>query len=154
MAKCFTTCTSSNVLALFSLTVCVMLATSAPTVHIRQATKDGSGCKLIKRKDIYDEITTDVSSNIQLNCVIGMHVHKQMFSTKAADYIWPIKKQEDNTRIRTSWLCSLSFICIYFLKCSFKAPMTLPTWQWKCVKLSSPTTCWKLLIIATIFRTG
>ena len=66
MAKCFTTCTSSNVLALFSLTVCVMLATSAPTVDVRQATKDGSGCKLIDRRDIFYQITTDVSSNIQL----------------------------------------------------------------------------------------
>ena len=48
MAKCFTTYTSSNVLALFSLTVCVILATSAPTVHVRRATNDG--CKYINGK--------------------------------------------------------------------------------------------------------
>ena len=33
MAKLSTTCTSTNVFLLFSLAVCVMLATSAPTVH-------------------------------------------------------------------------------------------------------------------------
>ena len=114
MAKFFATCTSSNLLALFSLTVCVMLATSAPTVHIRQATKDGSGCKLIKRKDIYDEITTDVSSNIQLNCVIGMHVHKQMFSTKAADYFWPIKNRRIiQEYVQVGFVLSHSFVYIF-----------------------------------------
>ena len=61
MAKCFTTCTSSNVLALFSLTVCVMLATSAPTVDVR---RDTSGCKPFDRRDIFNNITTLVSSNI------------------------------------------------------------------------------------------
>ena len=76
MAKCFTTYTSSNVLALFSLTVCVMLATSVPTVHVRQATNDSqptndsqstndsSGCGCINRKDIFNKTTTLVSSNI------------------------------------------------------------------------------------------
>ena len=64
MAKCFTTYTSSNVLALFSLTVCVMLATSAPTVHVRQATNDSSGCERIDGSNIYDNRTTLVSSNI------------------------------------------------------------------------------------------
>ena len=58
MAKFFTTCTYPNVLALFSLTVCVMLATSAPTVHVRQV----SGCD--QRGDIYNNVTTLVSSNI------------------------------------------------------------------------------------------
>ena len=64
MAKCFTTCTSSNVLALFSLTVCVMLATSAPTVHVPQATNDISGCELIDRRAIFYNTTDLVSSNM------------------------------------------------------------------------------------------
>ena len=76
MAKCFTTYTSSNVLALFSLTVCVMLATSVPTVHVRrstndsrstngsQSTNDSSGCKRIDRKDIFYNTTDLVSSNM------------------------------------------------------------------------------------------
>ena len=66
MAKCFTTYTSSNVLALFSLTVCVMLATSAPTLHVRRSTNDisGSGCERIDRSDIFNNRTDLVSSNI------------------------------------------------------------------------------------------
>ena len=61
MAKFFTTCTYPNVLGLLSLTVCVMLATSAPALHVRQAT-DGSGCE--QRGDIFDNVTSLVSSNI------------------------------------------------------------------------------------------
>ena len=73
MAKCFTTCTSSNVLALFSLTVCVMLATSAPIVHVRRST---SGCKPIDRRDIFDNRTTLVSSNIcSINVTHAYLVH-------------------------------------------------------------------------------
>ena len=70
MAKCFTTYTPSNVLALFSLTVCVMLTTSAPTVDVRRSTNDSqstnnsSCCEHIDRRDIFDNRTTLVSSNI------------------------------------------------------------------------------------------
>ena len=68
MANFFTTCTSSNVLALFSLTVCVMLATSAPTVDVRRATSD--------RRDIFYKTTDLVSSNIyNINSTHGYLVH-------------------------------------------------------------------------------
>ena len=68
MANFFTTCTSSNVLALFSLTVCVMLATSAPTVDVRRATSD--------RRDIFYNTTDLVSSNIyNINSTHGYLVH-------------------------------------------------------------------------------
>ena len=61
MAKFFTTCTHPNVLGLLSLTVFVMLATSAPARHVRQTT-DGSG--RIQRGDIRYSVTGLVSSNI------------------------------------------------------------------------------------------
>ena len=64
MAK---SCTYPNVLGLLSLTVCVMLATSAPTVHVREA----SGC--VRRGDIHNDTITLVSSTIY--CVIGSHVY-------------------------------------------------------------------------------
>jgi len=37
MAKLSTSCTSTNVFLMLSLALCVMLATSAPAVHVRQA---------------------------------------------------------------------------------------------------------------------
>ena len=58
MAKFFTTCTYPNVLGLFSLTVCVMLATSAPARHVRQV----SDCD--RREDIHNETITLVSFNM------------------------------------------------------------------------------------------
>ena len=67
MAKFFTICTYPNVLGLLSLTVCIMLATSAPARHVRQA----NGC--VRRKDIHDDTITLVSSTIY--CVIGSHVY-------------------------------------------------------------------------------
>ena len=81
MAKFFTTCTYPNALGLLSLTVCVMLATSAPTVHVRQVSR----C-VHDRRDIYYDVTTLVSSNILCPtiyryCVIGSHallVHSVM----------------------------------------------------------------------------
>ena len=66
MAMFFTTCTYPNVLGLLSLTVCVMLATSAPALHVRQAT-DGSGCE--QRGDIFDK-----SCKFQY-FIIGSHVY-------------------------------------------------------------------------------
>ena len=69
MAKFFTTCTSSNVLALFSLTVCVMLATSAPTVDVRRST---SGCENSDGRNIFYNTTDLVSSNIyNINSIHG-----------------------------------------------------------------------------------
>ena len=55
---------------LLSVAVCVMLATSALTVHVRQV----SG---FDRTNIFDNVTTLVSSNIlcpSIYCVIGSHV--------------------------------------------------------------------------------
>ena len=52
MAKLSTSCTSTNVFVLLSLAVCVMLATSAPTVRVRRANP---------ARTLYDGITDTVS---------------------------------------------------------------------------------------------
>ena len=52
MAKLSTGCTSTNVFVLLSLAVCVMLATSAPTVHVHRANP---------ARTLYDGITDTVS---------------------------------------------------------------------------------------------
>ena len=60
MAK---SCTYPNVLGLLSLTVCVILATSAPARPVREAT-DGSGCDQLQGRDMFNSVTDLVSSNI------------------------------------------------------------------------------------------
>ena len=52
MAKLSTSFTSTNVFVLLSLAVCVMLATSTPTVHVRRANP---------ARTLYDGITDTVS---------------------------------------------------------------------------------------------